>query len=218
MQESFKNPVSWNVEVGSPREFFRELQDLFTSCGYEVSDSQEPSLTTTAMQNVAEFDGHLQASELFEIRNSTMRIAGWVIASVGLIVFLVGLGSLTPSASNFLFVLIVTVALLFLGYKINASSIRVGVLNTVLKISGEAYQAKASATPVETKTHERSGLYSRARLSLALTWDPPELYPPGQVGTIAKDKFNNLRASIGQIASRYVILKDQMLSEVPLVP
>ncbi len=86
--QSFKNPISWNVEVGSPREFFREMQDLFLTNGYSISETKEPTLTGTAMENVAEFDGYLVSSDTFGYTRLPILIAGLVTALVSAVLFL----------------------------------------------------------------------------------------------------------------------------------
>src|SRR5438552_106128 len=65
------------------------MQDLFSSHGYKIGESKQPSLTGTAMQNVAEFDGYLASTDSFRIRNLTKAVVSLSMILVAIVLLVV---------------------------------------------------------------------------------------------------------------------------------
>jgi hypothetical protein len=201
MDQIYKN---WNIEVGSPREFFREVQDIFLASGYTITAQQEPSLARSAMPGVSEFTGHVTSSAPFR------KGSPWV-AFVGLIMALGALYLFVKSIQAFSVVQIAEAFfLLVIGWAAMKASARRGTISTELRITGEAYQSRALAKPTATTAHERSGLYSRAKLILLLRFD---IEPPAKVLENARLNCSSLESEVDNIVSKYVILRDKMLSD-----
>jgi len=199
---------SWNVEVGSPREFFREVLVVFLASGYSITEQREPSLGQTAMQNVAEFNGAIRSSERYKERVPP------VLLLVGLLMFFSGLWLLyevvrsLSSAPYWMlgseFVGGIFLALVGWGI-IRPTS---GTIWTTLKMTGEAYQSRTSARMEANIAQERSGIYSRATLTLLFTSD---FKADKRALQWAASKSSSLAERIDAVTSRYVILRDAML-------
>jgi len=208
---------NWNIEVGSPREFFGEIHDTFLQCGYAITEEKEPSLSRTAMTNVAEFEGYITSSSAFRSQSLSTLLVGGALFFLGLGLLwesvhpaISAASGLSSFSSYLVFEIVVGFILLGIGWSTIKASTKNGTISTTLKISGEAYQSRASARPDATTAHERSGIYSRAKLVLLLTMD---VQPPESTLEGVRSSCSQLQSKVDRVASRYVILRDKMLSD-----
>lgn len=206
----------WDIEVGSPREFFREIKDSFVDLQIGISNGKDPTLTNMAFGRAAEFDGWVQSGiASYRIYRIPLLIAGIILTSIS-IWLLVDYGQQTASyLSSFspappidIVLVILGFALLVIGIGLIRNSFPIGQISIIARLSGEAYQSKASAAPDEIVSHERAGIYSQTRLELFMKISEK---PPPQLLERAEKNASYLAERFSSVISKYKILRDDML-------
>ena len=182
-----------------------------------ISNRLDPNLTNVAFGRAGEFDGKVESGiASYRIYRIPWLIAGIILTLIS-IWMIVDFGqqavnyfsSLSPAPPVDIVLVIVGIFLLIIGLVLIRNSFPIGHITIIARLSGEAYLSKASATPDEIVSHERAGIYSRARLELFMRVSER---PPAQLLEKAQKNALYLEERFNQVISKYKILRDDMLA------